>query len=43
KKAYRRLAGKYHPDRVNHLGEEFKELAERRFKEIQDAYQDLMA
>ncbi|MBW1902214.1 MAG: DnaJ domain-containing protein [Deltaproteobacteria bacterium] len=43
KKAYRRLAGKYHPDRVNHLGEEFKELAERRFKEIQDAYQELMA
>ena len=43
KKAYRRLAGKYHPDRVNHLGEEFKDLAERRFKEIQEAYQELMA
>jgi hypothetical protein len=43
KKAYRKLAGKYHPDRVNHLGEEFKVLAERRFKEIQEAYQDLMA
>lgn len=43
KKAYRRLAGKYHPDRVNHLGEEFKVLAERRFKEIQKAYQELTA
>jgi DnaJ like chaperone protein len=43
KKAYRKLAGKYHPDRVNHLGEEFKDLAERRFKEIQEAYQELMA
>ncbi len=43
KKAYRELAGKYHPDRVNHLGEEFRELAERRFKEIQQAYQELTA
>ena len=42
KKAYRRLAGKYHPDRVNHLGEEFIKLAEGRFKEIQQAYQELM-
>ncbi len=42
KKAYRKLATKYHPDMVNHLGEEFKELAERRFKEIQEAYQELM-
>ncbi|MBN1930654.1 MAG: DnaJ domain-containing protein [Desulfobacterales bacterium] len=42
KKAYRQLAGKYHPDKVAHLGEEFKELAEKRFKEIQKAYQKLM-
>lgn len=42
KKAYRQLAGKYHPDKVTHLGEEFKELAEKRFKEIQKAYQELM-
>jgi DnaJ like chaperone protein len=38
KAAYRRLASKYHPDKVLHLGEEFKELAEKRFKEIQSAY-----
>lgn len=43
KKAYRQLANKYHPDKVSHLGEEFRELAERRFKEIQNAYQELMA
>lgn len=43
KKAYRELANKYHPDKVNHLGEEFRELAERHFKEIQDAYQKLIA
>ncbi len=41
KQAYRRLAGKYHPDKLEHLGDEFKELAEKRFKEIQKAYQEL--
>ncbi len=40
-KAYKRLAGKYHPDKVQHLGEEFRELAEKRFKEIQQAYDHL--
>jgi DnaJ like chaperone protein len=42
KKAYKELAGKYHPDKVHHLGDEFKEIAEKRFKEIQNAYQELM-
>ena len=41
KRAYRELASKYHPDKVSHLGEEFKDLAERRFKEIQQAYNEL--
>jgi hypothetical protein len=41
RKAYRQLANKYHPDKVSHLGHEFRELAERRFKEIQRAYQEL--
>ena len=41
KAAYRRLASQYHPDKLSHLGEEFKMLAERRFKEIQEAYQQL--
>ena len=41
KKAYRELATKYHPDKLEHLGDEFKELAEMRFKEIQKAYQEL--
>ena len=43
KNAYRQLVSKYHPDKVGHLGDEFKELAERRFKEIQSAYNELMA
>ena len=38
-RAYRQLAAKYHPDKVAHLGEEFRRLAEQRFKEIQSAYQ----
>jgi len=43
KKAYRELAGKYHPDKVAHLGEEFRVLAEERFKEIQQAYEQITA
>ena len=42
KKAYRKLAGKYHPDKVDHLGDEFRVLAEEKFKEIQEAYQELL-
>ncbi|OEU68369.1 MAG: hypothetical protein BBJ57_10460 [Desulfobacterales bacterium PC51MH44] len=42
KKAYKQLANKYHPDKVLHLGEEFRKLAEERFKEIQEAYRELM-
>jgi uncharacterized membrane protein YkvA (DUF1232 family) len=41
KAAYRKLAQRYHPDRVSHLGEEFRILAEARFKEIQQAYESL--
>jgi hypothetical protein len=41
KRAYRALAGKYHPDKVEHLGEEFKALAEKHFKDIQRAYEEL--
>lgn len=41
KQAYRLLAGKYHPDKVAHLGDEFKALAEERFKDIQQAYSEL--
>ena len=41
KGAYRELVGQYHPDKVAHLGEEFKRLAEERFKQIQQAYQTI--
>ncbi len=36
--AYREAIKKYHPDKVSHLGEEFQELANRKFVEIQSAY-----
>ena len=41
RKAYKELVNRYHPDKVQHLGEEFRQLAEKRFKEIQQAYQHL--
>lgn len=42
KKAYREMAGTYHPDKFAHLGEDFQKTAEKRFKEIDEAYRTLM-
>lgn len=42
KAAYRALAAQYHPDRVQHLGKEFQELAHKKFVAIQGAYDALM-
>ncbi len=41
KAAYRKLSMKYHPDKVGHLGDEFKEVAEEKMKEINNAYEYL--
>ncbi|MBC8346825.1 MAG: TerB family tellurite resistance protein [Candidatus Marinimicrobia bacterium] len=41
KKAYRKMASKYHPDKVAHLGEELKDLAEEKFKAVSDAYRNI--
>ncbi|MCF7803858.1 MAG: TerB family tellurite resistance protein [Candidatus Marinimicrobia bacterium] len=41
KEAYRKLARKYHPDKVSHLGDEFTQVAEEKFKAINDAYQQV--
>ena len=38
RKRYRELASQYHPDKVNHLGNKLKEVAEREMKEINEAY-----
>ncbi len=38
KKAYRKMAMKYHPDKVSHLGEEFRKTADEKFKKVNEAY-----
>lgn len=43
KKAYRRLAIDNHPDKVAHLGETARKEAEKRFAEINEAYQRIKA
>ena len=41
KKAFRTMATKYHPDKVGHLGDELRVLAEEKFKAVNDAYQNI--
>ena len=41
KKAYRAMATKYHPDKVSHLGDELRLLAEEKFKAVNEAYQNI--
>jgi DnaJ like chaperone protein len=41
KKAYRKMATKYHPDKVSHLGEEFQKAAKEKFQEVQAAYEQI--
>jgi len=41
KKAYRRMAMKYHPDKVHHLGEDVRKSATEKFRSINEAYESL--
>ncbi|GAB1855329.1 hypothetical protein MHTCC0001_01620 [Flavobacteriaceae bacterium MHTCC 0001] len=41
KKAYRKMAKKYHPDRLVHLGKEHQAGAEEKFRQVQEAYEQL--
>ena len=41
KKAYRKMAKKYHPDKVMHLGKEHQNGAEEKFRQVQEAYEQL--
>lgn len=43
KKAYRTMAKKYHPDRVNTANEAIKKGAEEKFKEVQKAYEHIQS
>jgi len=41
KKAYRRLAAQYHPDKVAYLGEELKKVANDKFQQLSRAYETI--
>ncbi|MCZ4410725.1 TerB family tellurite resistance protein [Cryomorphaceae bacterium 1068] len=41
KKAYRKMAVKYHPDKVSHLGAEFQSAAKEKFQKVQEAYESI--
>ena len=41
KEAYRKMANKYHPDKVAHLGRKMQTVAEEKFKSVNDAYQQI--
>ena len=39
KKAYRKMAIKFHPDKVSQMGEEYQKGAKEKFQKIQEAYE----
>ncbi len=41
RKAYKRMALKYHPDKVSTLGEDVQKAAEEKFKNVQEAYEKI--
>jgi DnaJ like chaperone protein len=41
KKAYRKMALKYHPDRLEHLGDDVKKDANNKFQKINEAYETI--
>lgn len=41
KKAYRRMAMKYHPDKVSHLGDDFQKAAHEKFQSVNKAYENI--
>lgn len=41
KKAYRKMAVKYHPDKLSHLGEDIQKAAKEKFQKVQEAYETI--
>jgi len=43
KKAFRKMAVKFHPDKVSHLGEDYKKAAEEKILKVNEAYEKIKA
>jgi DnaJ like chaperone protein len=41
KKAYRKMAVKFHPDKVSHLGEDVQQSAKEKFQRVAQAYENI--
>lgn len=41
KRSYRSLALKFHPDKVSHLGEDYRQQAEEKFRKLNEAYESI--
>jgi DnaJ like chaperone protein len=41
KKAYRKMAIKYHPDKVAQMGAEYEKGAKEKFQSVQEAYENI--
>jgi len=41
KQAYRKMAKKYHPDKVSYLGEDFQKDAKEKFQKVNQAYEEI--
>lgn len=41
RKAYRKMANQYHPDKVSHLGEDVQRAAKEKFQKLNDAYNQI--
>ncbi len=41
KAAYRTMAKKYHPDKLQHMDEAYRKGAEEKFRKVQEAYEQL--
>lgn len=41
KKAYKKMAVRFHPDKVTHLGDEFQGVAKEKFQKVNEAYEKI--
>lgn len=41
KKAFRKMAVRFHPDKVTHLGDEFQGVAKEKFQKVNEAYEKI--